>query len=121
MATANEVVLKVLNDLNEKTGLGGVIESWKDISGNWYQKFYDGLILQGGFVEETSANVTVSLNKEFSSTNYFCVGVIYTPSGTISSGLIGVGEKTTTSFTSRVVGGSGSSTLKPRAWIACGY
>lgn len=69
MATANEVVLKVLNDLNEKTGLGGVVDKWSDGQGNFWRKYADGWIEQGGIATPAAAE-WVTLHIPMATNNY---------------------------------------------------
>ena len=60
MATANANVKKVLNALR---GEGSVIKSWKSDDGTqWYRKWSDGFLEQGGVVSDinTEASVTVT-------------------------------------------------------------
>lgn len=48
MAEANQTVLKVLNDLKAKIGTRGGVDSWSDGNGNFWRKYADGWIEQGG-------------------------------------------------------------------------
>ena len=67
MATANANVKKVLNALR---GEGSVIKSWKSDDGTqWYRKWSDGFLEQGGVVSDinTEASVTVTFPLAFSS------------------------------------------------------
>ena len=70
MAEANQIVLKVLNDLKEKTGLGGVIDSWSDGNGNWWRKYADGWIEQGGEVKRKTSQIEVSLHVPMKDATY---------------------------------------------------
>lgn len=122
MATANEVVLKVLNDLKEKTGLGGVVDSWSDGQGNFWRKYADGFIEQGGVIADISSSQieTVTFHTSFSNTNY-----VFNLSKQISD--------TGSSFSARAVGdiNSDKSTSSVKifhwgvvtnlTWFACGY
>lgn len=59
------------NDLIGRPSDGGsIVESWNDGQGNWYKKYDDGLIEQCGISQHKSTNTVVSLNKQFSSSNY---------------------------------------------------
>lgn len=72
MAEANQIVLKVLNDLKEKTGLGGVVDSWSDGQGNFWRKYADGWIEQGGIIvgQSESKIEAVTFHTSFSNTSY---------------------------------------------------
>ena len=68
MAEANQTIKKVLNHLNSKIGTGGVVDSWSDGQGNFWRKYADGFIEQGGSIEHPrDSTVTVTLAKEFAS------------------------------------------------------
>ena len=54
MAEANQTVLKVLNHLNSKIGTGGVVDKWSDGQGNFWRKYADGWIEQGGIATPTA-------------------------------------------------------------------
>lgn len=63
---ANEDVKKTLNALAERR----VVESGKTSSG-WYRKWSDGFLEQGGTVPTTTnAEISVTLNKSFTTTKY---------------------------------------------------
>lgn len=72
MAEANQTVLKVLNHLNSKIGTGGVVDSWSDGQGNFWRKYADGWIEQGGKIASVNRS-TISFNTSFSDTNYTIV------------------------------------------------
>lgn len=122
MATVNSEVLKTLDDFNQRISSmgGGVVESWDDGKGNWYRKYSDGFIIQGGCSMVTSSvygEVTVTLNTEFKTTSYVAIKTLYTTEAQNREG-VGVASKTTTSFTCY----ERTSMLNVwRDWIACGY
>lgn len=70
MAEANQTVLKVLRDLKEKTGLGGVTDSWTDGQGNFWRKYADGWIEQGGEVKSKTSQIEVSLHVSMKDATY---------------------------------------------------
>ena len=70
MATANETVLKVLNHMNEKIdSLGGVVDSWSDGQGNFWRKYADGWIEQGG-IATPAATEWVTLHLPMATDKY---------------------------------------------------
>lgn len=70
MATANEAVKKVLDNLNQRiASVGGVTDKWSDGNGNWWRKYSDGFIVQGG--RKAANTVNISLNTPFSDLNYY--------------------------------------------------
>ena len=122
MAEANQTVLKVLNDLKAKTGLGGVVDKWSDGQGNFWRKYADGWIEQGGIIVDQSESKieTLTFHTSFSNTSYSLF-----LSKQISS--------TDTSFSARAIGDMYSdkqvSSVKifhwglatNLTWFACGY
>ena len=127
MAEANQIVLKVLNDLKEKTGLGGVVDKWSDGQGNWWRKYADGWIEQGGKITFSAVQdwfSAVTLHKEMTTADY---QVLITPLTTVRSnnnpcsGFIGSTVLTTTTFIPKFYGDNPSETIIGWAWFACGY
>lgn len=97
------------------------------IGGNWYRKWSNGFMEQGGVVngKGTSSDLTVTLNQPFTSTNYFVyAGPVDPSSPTLSSEncsyrgvYLRVGSikaKTTTTFTF-------GNAAHAAHWFACGY
>lgn len=72
MATANATVKAVLEHLNSNGG--GISQEWHDDAGNWYRKYADGWIEQGGHdVTRTGGGMptsTISFHTPFKDTNY---------------------------------------------------
>ena len=90
--------------------------SWHDDNGNWYRKWSDGWIEQGGhMVNASTTNDTTTLHVPYSNTNYTLVGY----KGQYSSAYANFEwvEKTTTSFTTR----GASNAPIGGDWYACGY
>ena len=93
---------------------GGVVDSWSDGNGNWWRKYSDGFIEQGGKSDKTTTG-PVSLNTSFSGTNYVAM-IIPIDHGKQEAMVIKVYEKTTSTFNFTwwgVLGGT--------YWFACGY
>ncbi len=58
MATADQIVKKVLTELNKKLdSVGGVTDKWVGENGNWYRVYQDGWIEQGGEFTESTTQV----------------------------------------------------------------
>lgn len=115
MATANETVKKVLDNLNQRISfVGGVVDSWSDGNGNWWRKYSDGFIEQGGKSDNTYTG-PVSLNTSFSGTNYVAM-IIPIDHVTQTKMVVKVYEKTTSTFNFAWWGASGGT-----YWFACGY
>lgn len=71
MATANANVKKALNRLNQKiSSVGGVIDSWSDGNGNWWRKYSDGWLEQGGRLSSNGSPISLVFNAPFSTTVY---------------------------------------------------
>ena len=74
MATANETVKKVLNNLNQRiSSVGGVVDKWSDGQGNWWRKYSDGFLVQGYKYSgdpSTNKNISISFPTSFSDANY---------------------------------------------------
>ena len=76
-----------------------VVENYKN-GVNWYRVWSDGWIEQGGYVSATAqaVNQTITLNKAFTTTNYFAVvSIAYNAEGP-STGQMNVFTKSTTIF-----------------------
>lgn len=82
MATANETVKKVLTELNKKIdSVGGVVEHWISEDGQqWFRRYSDGWLEQGGITGTLS--FTVTFPKAFSNTDYQFVATKYWDRGT---------------------------------------
>lgn len=87
--------------------MGGVIDSWSDGNGNFWQKYSDGWIEQGGRYQAVGNNnrAKVTLPKPFSSTNYSVQMAVFAELGTTTywgptNGSGAVIHKTASSFDS---------------------
>lgn len=122
MATANETVKKVLEDLR-KNGGGShkVIEEWHSESGGqWWRKWSDGYLEQGGLWNEAGpaegyTDRTITLPVSFGTVNY----VVVVQSGFRDNSGLGtyVSEKDTSFFKAK----SASNPPNAATWYACGY
>lgn len=95
-----------------------IVETWSSGS-NWYRKWSDGWIEQGGCFSPSTGyvtNYTLSFNTAFSNTNYSVV-VSGSNSGTTNYGANYTYTRSTTNVvcTVHVIAGS------PASWYACGY
>ena len=70
--------------------------------------------------EGITANFTVTLAKPFQGTDYFALATPLNDSD-ITTGLIGIYNKTTSTFMSRIINGSAGVATGFRAWFAIGY
>jgi hypothetical protein len=85
---------------------------------NWYRKWSDGFIEQGGWVNSTSATMTVTFHTPFSKEDY-TITVTDSYSGyTNDSSAVVAGSPTTTSFKVGVAAGNLGVDF---SWSACGY
>ena len=94
-----------------------IIENYKN-GENWYRKWSDGFIEQGGLIEEAYAGgqQTITLNKAFAGTDYTVVGdVYYDGTGGVQPAQVWVYKdtRTTTSFKTFYTG--------KKFWYACGF
>ena len=96
--------------LQSKAPYAYVTEVWSS-GPNWYRKYSDGWIEQGGQSSKTSASYTVNLNTAFSDTNYICL----TNFDYETSNGVNVKSRTTTSFVAY------SNSNVAFRWYACGY
>lgn len=89
-----------------------ITETWHSGT-SWYRKYSDGWIEQGGSINGTEL---VTLNTNFSNTNYTAVATPNTQSNA-SSPRIFIDEKTTSAFYLYM----SSYNTKKASWYACGY
>ena len=87
-----------------------IIDSWSN-GKNWYRKYSDGWIEQGGWQGASSTNTTVTLNTPFTTTNYTVTAVAYG-----GEGVPRIDSLTTTKFQWQPSGSSCTG-----YWYACGY
>ena len=90
---------------------------------NWYRVFSDGWIEQGGEIVKSSSgseNITVTMNKAFSNTNYTLVFsfVDGTYTGTATPSYYMAQKISSSTFKTTVNGTSG---LSKKDWFACGF
>lgn len=112
---ADQTTKKVLEFLNQRiSSVKGVVDSWTDGNGNWWRKYSDGWIEQGGKSDRTSEG-PVSLNTSFSGTNYVAM-IIPIDHVNQDRTVIKVYEKTTSTFNFVWWGATGG-----MYWFACGY
>ena len=114
------------DDLTNKPNIGSgglLVDSWNDDDGNWYRKYDDGFIEQGGVTSggKLPTITTITLHRSFSSVNYtiaFCpYGAPVT--GGYNNGLQ-EGSKTTSRFS--IVGhDAANKTINNFSWYAAGY
>lgn len=85
---------------------------------NWYRKYSDGFIEQGGLTGKINIDnsTTITLTGPFTTTNYY-VNFIVISGTTDGTHMHGVSAKTTTTFTARTY----LFNDVPVAWYACGY
>lgn len=101
-----------------------VVATWRS-GANWYRKWSDGWIEQGGIktISSKSAAVQITLNQAMANTNYIPLFSIDNSTGSsASTGQVGVYSKTTTSFYVRTIlsDGSAVSSLN-RSWYVAGW
>lgn len=101
---------------------GGLVDSWSDSNGNFYRKYADGWIEQGGNAAKSGANTMISLNVAFSSANYSAFAIPCTSSETARSGLVGIYGKKVSAFWARSINADGTpSGSDLMTWVAFGY
>lgn len=124
MATANQTIKKVLNHLNSKIGTGGVVDSWSDGQGNFWRKYADGWIEQGGKIPNGNAWTwyTATLNIPFTTTSYTLLSGVSVTDGTSDANQQAngyfFGTKSTNSFRYRQLDDIANPSGE---WFACGY
>ena len=104
-------------------GKGVLIESWHDDNGNWYRKYSDGWIEQGGFTTSGgSSDKAISFHTPFASENANIHLEPYATDGEWWNAEIRVTNKSTASFTVRSVEAHDvDSWAFNFMWRACGY
>lgn len=110
---AKAETLKTLNFFNERLN-DGVVETWESGT-NWYRKYSDGWIEQGGYIEADIPTFGdgphVNFHKPFSSTNYTPLIV------SAEDGIPRIVKKTTSYFTTN----SFYNPVKRAYWVTFGY
>ena len=69
MATADQIVSAVL----EATNKAYIVEQGQDESGNWFRRFSNGWVEQGGYLARNNSPVNVVFPVAFSGTDYSVV------------------------------------------------
>ena len=113
MATANETVKKVLEDLRKNGGGKSKVIETGTSNNIFYRVWSDGLIEQWLIVSEQNTNKSYTFPKPYSSENYCLVGVGFWID-TVAQQQI---HKSTTGFSTSSVRQSSAT----YAWYACGY
>lgn len=118
MATANANVKKVLNRLNQKiSSVGGVIDSWSDGNGNWWRKYSDGWLEQGGIVEGESATITFPVS--YKSANYTVLA--FPNSGVCGWNYIGLETKNKKTTSVAIMLDGNDNAMASFCWFTCGF
>ena len=109
----------IKEDRLEKYNIAYITEQWRDSdNANWYRKWSNGFIEQGGVTVSSVNYVVVNMNISFSTTNYsvVCQHMAGTTTDTAGVGdAILASDMTTTTF--RVSKNAGRNIH----WYACGY
>lgn len=122
MATANQTVLKVLNHLNSKIGTGGVVDSGGSGTDDWYVKFANGFLIQGGTTQSENGTKTITFQIPFSNANYSFVLFPESQSNFYQSICARrYGTKSNTSVSVIANSSSGAEIGVNIDWFACGY
>lgn len=120
MAEANQTVLKVLNHLNSKIGTGGVIDKWSDGQGNFWRKYADGWIEQGG-IATPAATEWVTLHIPMATDKYH-VSIIADNKLLVGNVSYNDGSPfETTRFKPHLWGYDWSQKVATIRWKVCGY
>ena len=90
---ANDV-LRISADMVKKSEADYIVDSYHDADGNWYRKYSDGWVEQGGKCEENWTQITFL--KPFSDTNYNVTLTSGTDSGTANVSPAAKNRTTTT-------------------------
>lgn len=119
---ADQTTKKVLEFLKNRNSADAyVVEAGGD-STSWYRVWSDGFIEQGGWLENTDTQQTVSFSKPFSSSDYFVTVMIETNGNRAQVCMFGIGAKSAADFTFRTVAGnSANPTATRKTWYAAGF
>lgn len=96
-------------------------ESWSDKNGNWYRKYADGWIEQGGYTTGLlNADADLVFPVAFSNKQYTLLAVVgLTSANSQQGGIAQALAVTKSTFRVRVV--TDRSWAEPVYWYACGY
>lgn len=122
MSAIAQVQAKLPNGLNNTTPL--IADTWKDNQGNWYRVWSDGLIEQGGFVNNNSSYTIVSFHKPFVSPPFRAVYNLGQQEGTyeeIYSWTCIIDSFTNSSMSVFVKDADNRLKTGAGFWYACGY
>lgn len=94
-----------------------VVESWRN-GANWYRKYSDGWIEQGGEITY-KGDGPVTLNTQFTTTDYAVFNTFLNTTATETAWIVNISvyNRTTTDFKMRTSGG----TVYTKCWYACGF
>lgn len=100
-----------------------IVETWSSDDGlSWYRKYSDGWIEQGGDIQSSTKNesVTVTLPTAFTTTTYCVIGTLAGTGSTSNDAgsFVIVTPKKTTGFTAK---STDDTTNYLSTWYACGY
>lgn len=122
MAEANQTVLKVLNHLNSRIGTGGVVDSGGSGTDDWYVKFANGFLIQGGTTQSENGIKTITFQVPFSNANYSFVMSPESQSNFYQSICMRrYGTKSNTSVSVLTNSSSGAGIGVNVDWVALGY
>lgn len=93
-----------------------VLESYRDEGGNWWRKWSDGWVEQGGIVNKTAASLAVNLLVPYRTGDAYSVFTQQTYTAAVADS-IAIVSKSPTDF---VMAGSTSNAALFIAWTACG-
>lgn len=126
MATADQIVKKVLNHMNEKIdSVRGVVDKWSDGQGNFWRKYADGFVIQGYTYTgnpKTNAEIPVTFPTQFSNTNYkvLCETTITGWANGLNADILS-GTRTTVGCTLYISTYSSHDTVNGLSFVAFGY
>lgn len=103
-------------------GSGGtIVDSWHNSDKTqWYRKYDDGFIEQGGICIERQATKIINFSANFTTSNYIIVANSHDYSNDVR--VVTIAAKTRTSVTLYVINGNEDvSSNDPFDWYACGY
>lgn len=106
---------KTVNGINVKY-ITGTYNDGK----NWYRKWSDGWLDQGGWIDNTAQDTTVTLHVPFSSVNYSAIAQKSLTTSADTAAMDGTSNYTTTSFVVRMLLANGAVSKGGFMWYAYG-